>query len=1714
MDTGSLACWGKNNKGQLGLGNTTQQWIPVVASNVSTLHKFTVSEQLVDPANNDFRPKWGSNLHRYSAGAYNASDSSPWAAGISWTYSTPDAPVAGCMLDYADNYDSDAIVSDGSCTFSSYTPPSSLDLRLHLDPTNSSSYSGSGTNIADLSGFNNHGTIGSVGPDWNPSRTRFDYDGSCSNTTAGAYDSGSYTCDEIEIQDSTTLRPGEPYEDLAVELNQGATNQYLKAPLTSAGYTLGAVETSFTIQAWLKPTDCEGTTGTPTFVMKHYSFIIGCSSGTWHYILGSGSSWYGGGGSVGNWIDTSVTAEDDVWQHIALTRASSSSGVKLFVNGVQSYSVSSYEGDLGGNTANSLHVGTRQGYLTDDAWHGLIDDLRIYTSDRSSTIADDMNEYPSVNDANLNAFFDFNLERDGDTVSSVSNMATGTGASSASLTSVTGSPEVVRTWDVSTSGSDTILTFERTVLTAQGGWRVPAGVSSAETLIVGGGGGGGYNTGGGGGGGAVEYSSSATLTSGSTVTVVVGQGGQGSTASSSDGANGLPSQLGTTVVGGGGGGATWTSLGADGADAPTGSPAFTQNGSGGGASNANGAGGTGATDGGNGVTNAGGGGGGAGQDGSDATSSTIAGNGGFGTSSSLTGSLSQYGSGGGGGSWNSTGVKAQGGSGAGDGGTANNVASHATHHRGGGGGGGGSGSNTKDGGDGGSGVVIVRFASVDHNDWSIVTWVNASSIDHGIIIGSLNDGGSSGTVGWHIKIHPIDHKIYGAVGTPDTGGSTSTPRVSIDTDRWYHVAMVADMGNMLRFYIDGVNVANASLSGDANIRDASNSVFIGSHNGGEYNQGFDGQIGSVMIFADALNASNINQIYTSGKGVYSNATSLSYSYSSIVFANGQTYSLPLSVSNGEVTTSYSLTGTLPSGMNFDSGNGTIWGTPTADMSSTNYTVTANNPAGSYSTSFQITVMSPPSSVSYSPSSMTLEKGTLMVTNTPTYSGSAPTSWAINATLPSGLNFDTSTGAISGTPTVLQTTAKSYTITATNSHGSATTTVSIIINDQIASISYTSPVEISNNRLMSTINPTISGGAVTSWAITPSLPTGLTFGTTNGSIWGTPENVTSNATYTIYANNSGGSATATLVLNIVWTLSASVDGAFITRNSSIGTDITWEWDYDPLESANLTMYASWRNTCAIRNDGDLYCWGRNGNGQLGIGNMGSQEDGHWRDRPTKTNNLGSDAISVSLGEQHTCAVLDTGVLKCWGRNNHGQVGVGGGGDKDAPQTVNVGSGRTTTSVYLGYHHTCAILDDQSVKCWGRNSNGELGVGSSTSSFNTPQTINSLGTGRHAISLALGQGFTCALLDDGSIKCWGADDEGQRGDGGGSGSDISSPPSSAISLPAGRTAKQISAGEFHVCALLDDASVVCWGKNAEGQLGDGSTTDRQAPVATSSFGSGHSVAHLSAGYDHTCALLTDGGVRCWGSNNNGQLGDGTSTDRTTPPSSDINLGSGYTAIGISSGGGHTCAMLNDGDMKCWGARGGGQVGDDSDFTSSDQKTPVFVQGNRVWSTGDFMPVPDVSDASCGVSPALPTGLSLTSGTCAITGTPTVTAINATYTIWANISGQSFSGQVWLEVGLNVPIPAYSPNSHTFTNGTTISTITPSNTGGEVTTWAISPDLPSGLSFGSTNGSIWGTPNAINSTATYTVYANNTAGSGSTTITLTVNDIAPSISYSLSL
>ena len=271
-------------------------------------------------------------------------------------------------------------------------------------------------------------------------------------------------------------------------------------------------------------------------------------------------------------------------------------------------------------------------------------------------------------------------------------------------------------------------------------------------------------------------------------------------------------------------------------------------------------------------------------------------------------------------------------------------------------------------------------------------------------------------------------------------------------------------------------------------------------------------------------------------------------------------------------------------------------------------------------------------------------------------------------------------------------------------------------------------------------------------------------------------------------------------------------------------------------------------------------------------------------------------------------------------------------------------------------------------------------------------------------------------------------------------------------------------------------------------------------------------IDAGYQHTCVILDNGAVTCWGDDTKGQLGNGAvSGAKSSLQSSTVNLGAGRTAISLSAGGEHTCAQLDNDELVCWGNRGDGQVGDNGGFNNpSDRTSPVSVNGGHIYLDTGAFPSSFVADATCAVSPALPAGLNLTSGTCAITGTPTATASNATYTVWANVSGQSFSGQIWLEVGLNAPDISYSSSSYTYTNDTLITTLNPTNVGGGVTTWAINATLPSGLTFETSNGSIWGTPDTVTAATTYTIWANNSAGSNSTSITFTVNDAAPNIDY----
>ncbi|MCP2502842.1 MAG: hypothetical protein NLN66_02155, partial [Candidatus Thalassarchaeaceae archaeon] len=369
----------------------------------------------------------------------------------------------------------------------------------------------------------------------------------------------------------------------------------------------------------------------------------------------------------------------------------------------------------------------------------------------------------------------------------------------------------------------------------------------------------------------------------------------------------------------------------------------------------------------------------------------------------------------------------------------------------------------------------------------------------------------------------------------------------------------------------------------------------------------------------------------------------------------------------------------------------------------------------------------------------------------------------------------------------------------------------------------------------------------------------------------------------------------------------------------------------------TLAGGVKHTCAILDDGSVNCWGDNNYGQLGDG---TNTDRHT---PTQTSSLGSGrtAIAISTGEYHTCAILDDGSVSCWGKNNYAQLGDGTTTNRNTPtQTSSLGTDRTAVSITADYGHTCAILDDGSVSCWGENGNGQLGDGTTTDRY-TPTPTASLGEGRTAVAIGAGSYHTCTILDDGSVSCWGNNGNGRLGDGT-TGTRLT--PTQTSSLGTDRTAVAIVSGHQHTCAILDDRSVSCWGMNNYGQLGDGTTGQRTTPTQTSSLGTDRTAVAITPGRFHTCAILDDGSVSCWGNNQNGAIGDGTTgTDRTTPTQTS-SLGTDRTAVAITAGRLHTCAVIvTEGssgeyygaEVKCWGWNSDGQLGDG---TTTDQHTPT--------------------------------------------------------------------------------------------------------------------------------------------------------------------------------
>jgi alpha-tubulin suppressor-like RCC1 family protein len=369
-----------------------------------------------------------------------------------------------------------------------------------------------------------------------------------------------------------------------------------------------------------------------------------------------------------------------------------------------------------------------------------------------------------------------------------------------------------------------------------------------------------------------------------------------------------------------------------------------------------------------------------------------------------------------------------------------------------------------------------------------------------------------------------------------------------------------------------------------------------------------------------------------------------------------------------------------------------------------------------------------------------------------------------------------------------------------------------------------------------------------------------------------------------------------------------------------------------------------HTCAILDNGDLKCWGSDVKGQLGDG--GSNTNTNAPSSTAIDLGTGRTAVAVSAGDRYTCAILDNGDLKCWGWDYYGQLGDGGTNtDTNAPSStaIDLGTGRTAVAVSAGSYHTCVILDNGDLKCWGRDNHGQLGDGGSNTDTNTPSsTAIDLGTGRTAVAVDAGDYHTCAILDNGDMKCWGYDFKGQLGDGG-SNTNTNAPSSTAIDLGTGRTAVAVSAGAYHTCAILDNSDLKCWGWDDYGQLGDGGTnTDTNAPSSTAiDLDTGRTAVAVSAGAYHTCAILDNGDLKCWGWDDYGQLGDGgTNTDTNAPSSTAIDLGTGRTAVAMSTGETHTCAILDNGKAKCWGRDLFGQLGDGGSNTATNAPSSTTI------------------------------------------------------------------------------------------------------------------------------------------------------------------------------
>jgi cysteine-rich repeat protein len=373
-----------------------------------------------------------------------------------------------------------------------------------------------------------------------------------------------------------------------------------------------------------------------------------------------------------------------------------------------------------------------------------------------------------------------------------------------------------------------------------------------------------------------------------------------------------------------------------------------------------------------------------------------------------------------------------------------------------------------------------------------------------------------------------------------------------------------------------------------------------------------------------------------------------------------------------------------------------------------------------------------------------------------------------------------------------------------------------------------------------------------------------------------------------------------------------------------------------------------HTCVAFASGSVRCWGLGTEGALGYGNAD-----HIGDDETAADagdvEVGGIVRSIAAGWWFTCAVLDTGAVRCWGYGVNGKLGYGNTesvGDDEVPAEVGeVDVGGKVRQVVAGGNHTCALLENGAVRCWGGAGNSaELGYGNGAKigDDEAPASAGDVDVGGPVVQLAAGFGHTCALLTGGAVRCWGRADKGQLGYGNKNDVGDDEVPAAAGNVDVGGAVVQIAAGAEQTCAVLATGGVRCWGYGAQGRLGYGDTNnlgDDETPGAVGDIDVGGKVTQIATGFAHTCALMTTGNVRCWGYGIWGQHGHGHTNDigddETPSSAGDVDLGGKVRKLAI--GDNHTCAHMTTGALRCWGD-GSGKLGYGNETIVGDDETPA--------------------------------------------------------------------------------------------------------------------------------------------------------------------------------